>query len=107
MIIQKLYYSIFLRNRKIFLLNTMILLYGHHAKYSWIKSLIFYRLRFVPDDGNVKPTCIVNLSAHPEVTGLTTDDNPGDVLSSDYTAYMEQIINEEGYNFMFLSVHHP
>lgn len=60
-----------------------------------------YRLRFVPDDGNVKPTCIVNLSAHPEVTGLTTDDNPGDVLSSDYTAYMEQIINEEGYHFMF------
>lgn len=51
--------------------------------------MIFYRLRFVPDDGNVKPTCIVNLSAHPKVAGLTTDDNPGDVLSADYTAYME------------------
>ncbi|HIT54434.1 MAG TPA: hypothetical protein IAD07_10910 [Candidatus Fimivicinus intestinavium] len=60
-----------------------------------------YRLRFVPDDANAKPTCIVNLSAHPEVTGLTTDNNPGDIMTSDYTAYMEQIINEEGYNFMF------
>lgn len=71
------------------------------------KKLDFLPPTVVPDDGNVKSTCIVNLSAHPEVTGLTTDDNPGDVLSADYTAYMEQIINEEGYNFMFLSVHHP
>lgn len=60
-----------------------------------------YRLRFVPEDASVKPTCIVNLSAHPEVTGLTTGDNPGDILTADYTAYMEQIISDEGYHFMF------
>lgn len=62
------------------------------------------RLRFVPDDGS-KETYIVNMSAHPYITGLKTDKSSGKELSADYTYYMEEIISgkENNANFMFIN----
>ncbi len=63
------------------------------------------RLRFVPDDGSTQ-TYIVNMSAHPYITGLKTDKSSGKELSADYTYYMEQIISCEennNTNFMFIN----
>jgi len=61
------------------------------------------RLRFVPADKNKKETVIVNMSAHPYITGLKTDISSGKELSADYTAYMDEIISKAGYNFMFFN----
>lgn len=63
------------------------------------------RLRFVPDDGSTE-TYIVNMSAHPYITGLKTDKSSGKELSADYTYYMEQIISgkeNNNTNFMFVN----
>ena len=58
------------------------------------------RLRFVPDDGSTE-TYIVNMSAHPYITGLKTSKSSGKELSADYTYYMEQIISAENNNTNF------
>ncbi len=60
------------------------------------------RFRFVPDNSASKETVIVNMGAHPYITGLKTDNSSGRELSADYTAYMEEIINKAGSNFMFI-----
>ena len=64
------------------------------------------RLRFDPDDESVKETYIVNMSAHPYITGLKTDKSSGKELSADYTYYMEEIISSaenNNTNFMFVN----
>ena len=64
------------------------------------------RLRFDPDDENSKETYIVNMSAHPYITGLKTDKSSGKELSADYTFYMEEIISSNennNTNFMFIN----
>ncbi|MCR4615521.1 MAG: neutral/alkaline non-lysosomal ceramidase N-terminal domain-containing protein [Clostridiales bacterium] len=60
------------------------------------------RFRFVPDDRLAKETVIVNMGAHPFTTGLKTSNSSGRELSADYTAYMEEIVNKAGANFMFI-----
>lgn len=63
------------------------------------------RLRFVPDDGS-RETYIVNMSAHPYITGLKTSKSSGKELSADYTYYMEEIISSSennNANFMFIN----
>lgn len=62
-----------------------------------------YRLRFAPNDAGKRETLIVNMAAHPYVTGLKTEDSSGKQLSGDYTAYMDEIITQAGYNFMFFN----
>ena len=63
------------------------------------------RFVFTPTDESLTPTMIVNVNAHPDVTGLATGltgDN-GRQLSGDYVYYMGQTIEDGGYNFMFFN----
>ncbi len=55
-----------------------------------------YRLMFTPDDGSTG-TIIANFSAHPERVGAKED-----VASADFVYYMEEVINEAGYNFLYI-----
>ncbi len=63
------------------------------------------RFVFTPDDASVTPTIIVNMSAHPDVVGLATEDDPtkGHGISGDYIYYIGETINNAGYNFMFFN----
>ena len=55
-----------------------------------------YRLMFTPDNGSTG-TIITNFGVHPETIGFGTK-----VGTSDFVYYTEQLINEAGYNFLFL-----
>lgn len=62
------------------------------------------RFRFDPyvnhdnDKGNdVPPTIIANFGCHPETVGYG-----GSVMSADFVPYMEQVMNDAGYNFLFI-----
>ncbi len=55
-----------------------------------------YRLKFIPDD-NSASTIIANYGVHPENSGNGTE-----VITSDFIYYTEQVLNEAGYNFMFI-----
>lgn len=55
-----------------------------------------YRFMFTPDDGSTG-TIISNFGVHPECIGYGTK-----VATSDFVYYTEQVINEAGYNFIFL-----
>lgn len=55
-----------------------------------------YRFMFTPDDGSMG-TIISNYGVHPECIGFGTK-----VGTSDFVYYTEKIVNEGGYNFMFL-----
>ncbi len=59
-----------------------------------------YVFRFDPYAEGVDETFIINEPAHPYITGLKTDDSSGKQLSGDYTAAMNQVLTENGYNFM-------
>lgn len=63
------------------------------------------RFVFTPFDSSVKPTMIVNIAAHPDVTGLATSDpvDNGRQLSGDYVYYLGDTIEKGGYNFMFFN----
>ena len=63
------------------------------------------RFVFTPDDASITPTIIVNMSAHPDVVGLATEDDPtkGHGVSGDYIYYIGETINNAGYNFMFFN----
>lgn len=63
------------------------------------------RFVFTPDDATITPTIIVNMSAHPDVVGLATEDDPtkGHGISGDYIYYIGETINNAGYNFMFFN----
>ncbi|HZJ77584.1 MAG TPA: hypothetical protein VFD52_02120 [Clostridia bacterium] len=65
----------------------------------FIKDL--YRLRFDPYDGS-KGTIIANFGAHPESVGLTTDSFAGDKMSADFVPYIEEVVNDGGFNFIFI-----
>lgn len=63
------------------------------------------RFVFTPYDATVTPTIILNMSAHPDVVGLATEDDPtkGHGISGDYIYYIGETINNAGYNFMFFN----
>ncbi|MCR5042046.1 MAG: hypothetical protein K6C36_08130 [Clostridia bacterium] len=61
------------------------------------------RFVFTPDDSGELPTMIVNLGAHPDVTGLPTDDNSGREVSGDYIYWMGDELAAHGYNCMFFN----
>ncbi len=63
------------------------------------------RFVFTPDDSSITPTIILNMSAHPDVVGLATEDDPtkGHGISGDYIYYIGETINNAGYNFMFFN----
>ena len=63
------------------------------------------RFVFTPFDESKTPTMIVNIAAHPDVTGLATSDpeDNGRQLSGDYVYYMGEAIEQGGYNFMFFN----
>ena len=63
------------------------------------------RFVFTPYDASVTPTIIVNMSAHPDVVGLATEDDPtkGHGVSGDYIYYIGETITNAGYNFMFFN----
>ena len=55
-----------------------------------------YRFMFTPDDGSMG-TIISNYGVHPETIGFGTK-----VGTSDFVYYTEQVVNEAGYNFIFI-----
>lgn len=55
-----------------------------------------YRLMFTPDDGS-KPTIIANMGVHPECIGFGAD-----VATADFVYYTEKVVNDAGYNFVFI-----
>ncbi len=55
-----------------------------------------YRLKFTPDDGS-KGTIIANYGVHPETAGYGTK-----IITSDFVYYTEEVINDAGFNFMFI-----
>ncbi len=55
-----------------------------------------YRLMFKPDDGS-KGTIIANYGVHPEAAGYSTK-----IITSDFVYYTEEVVNNAGYNFMFI-----
>lgn len=63
------------------------------------------RFVFTPADESKTPTMIVNINAHPDVTGLATglEGDNGRQLSGDYVYYMGKTIEDGGYNFMFFN----
>lgn len=63
------------------------------------------RFMFTPDDASVTPTIILNMSAHPDVVGLATENDPtkGHGISGDYIYYIGETLNNAGYNFMFFN----
>ena len=63
------------------------------------------RFVFTPSDSSLKPTMVVNIAAHPDVTGLATSDpaDNGRQLSGDYVYYLGETVEQGGYNFMFFN----
>lgn len=57
----------------------------------------FACFKFVPDDVNSSATILANIGAHPTIVDETTS-----LLSADFPAFMEEKINGEGMNFMFI-----
>ncbi len=55
-----------------------------------------YRLMFTPDDDSTS-TIIANYGVHPENSGYGTK-----VITSDFIYYTEQVLNDAGFNFMFI-----
>lgn len=55
-----------------------------------------YRLMFTPADGS-KGTIIANMGVHPECIGFGND-----IATADFVYYTEKVINDAGYNFMFI-----
>ena len=53
--------------------------------------------KFIPDAKDSQPTVFANLGAHP-----TTIDRSTDKLSADFPNYIEEELNENGMNFMFI-----
>lgn len=54
------------------------------------------RLIFTPEDGS-DPTVIASMGVHPEGVGFVRD-----VVSSDFIYYAEKVLNDFGYNLMFI-----
>lgn len=63
------------------------------------------RFAFYPFNKGVKPTMILNMSAHPDVVGLATadDETKGHGLSGDYIYYIGETLGKLGYDFMFFN----
>lgn len=63
------------------------------------------RFAFYPFKKSVRPTIILNMSAHPDVVGLATsdDDTKGHGLSGDYIYYIGETLDKLGYDFMFFN----
>ncbi len=56
-----------------------------------------YRLMFTPDNKTATPTMIATFSAHPERSGFGHT-----VISADFVPYIEEVVNEAGYNFIYI-----
>ncbi len=69
--------------------------YDRTPPYAFDRNL--YRLEFVPFDQAVKPTIIATYGIHPEVTSYSFK-----TISGDSIYYMEEVINNAGFNFIFI-----
>ena len=56
-----------------------------------------YRLEFTPDQKGATPTIITTFGVHPENSGFGHT-----VISADFIPYTEQVLNDAGYNFIFI-----
>ena len=69
-----------------------------------------YKLEFVPDRADARPTVIATFGCHPESASYDWDnsvDKNGKKgfdkkLSADFIWYMEKVVNAAGYNFIFI-----
>ncbi len=67
-------------------------------------STLLTRLRFVPDDKNVKPTLIVSCAGHPYINSLPIrGKNSGRTISGDFVYYMGDTLEKADYNFLFFN----
>ncbi|MBQ6709034.1 MAG: hypothetical protein IJM97_08815 [Clostridia bacterium] len=60
-------------------------------------SETFARFEFIPDTEGLRPTMIINAEAHPGVIG----NKSLGILSADYVAGMDEILNAANYNMIF------
>lgn len=56
-----------------------------------------YRLQFTPDAQGATPTIITTFGCHPESTSYDFK-----TISADFVYYMEEVINNAGFNFVFI-----
>lgn len=74
------------------------------AKYFYARSIPseplseINRIRFEPYDKSKTPIMIANFGVHPEGIGVADDS----VMSADFIPYMEAVINDAGYDFVYL-----
>ncbi|MDR3313451.1 MAG: hypothetical protein LBS96_03225 [Oscillospiraceae bacterium] len=63
------------------------------------------RLRFAPAEPGARPTVILNMSAHPDTTGLQVSDGKSDGtgLSADFPYYIAAELEKAGYNCLFIN----
>ncbi len=67
-------------------------------------STLLTRLRFVPDEKDVKPTLIVSCAAHPYINSLPIrGKNSGRTISGDFIYYMGETVEKTGSNFLFFN----
>ncbi len=71
--------------------------YTHDRTPPYAADSGLYRLEFTPDSKSVKPTIIASFGCHPETTSYSFK-----TISGDFVYYMENVINNAGYNFIFI-----
>lgn len=71
--------------------------YAHDRTPPYATDPNLYRLEFVPDAKTAKPTIIASFGCHPETTSYSFK-----TISADFVYYMEEVINNAGYNFIYI-----
>ncbi len=74
---------------------------GRYTGESQVAMTEIHKFTFKPDDTAATPTIMLNMAAHPDVAGLPTSSNSGREISGDYIFYCDQLLQQNGYNFMF------
>lgn len=71
--------------------------YTHDRTPPYATDSGLYRLEFTPDSQSVKPTIIASFGCHPETTSYSFS-----TISADFVYYMEEVINNAGFNFIYI-----
>ncbi len=67
-------------------------------------SVQLLRLRFKPDNENLKETILLNFGAHPYINCLRYEgQGNGDMISGDFVFHLGEYIEKNNYNFIFIN----